>query len=109
VLANSLPRAKIIVFTRHGQMPRNTSNLRPERATIFAFTPSEEVRRQLSISWGVCAHRVEFSDDPNVTIDRAQKLLRDQKLSTRGDNLVIISDIIADGTRCDCVQLRTAN
>src|SRR5207253_763448 len=41
VLANSLVRSKIIVFTRHGRMARNTSNLRPERAIIFAFTPSE--------------------------------------------------------------------
>ena len=108
VLANSLPRSKIIVFTRHGQMPRNTSNLRPEHATIFAFTPSEEVRRQLSICWGVCPQRIDFSDDPNVTIERAQKLLREQKLTSPGDRLVIISDIIADETRCDCVQLRAA-
>src|SRR5438034_1421990 len=108
VLANSLPRSKIIVFTQHGQMPRNTSNLRPERATVFAFTPSEEVRRQLSICWGVCPQQIEFSNDPKMTIDTAQKLLRDQKLTSREDKLVIISDIIADGTRCDCVQLRNA-
>ncbi len=107
-LANSLTRAKIIVFTRHGTMARNTSNLRPQRATIFAFTSSEEVRRQLSICWGVCPQLIEFSDDPTVTIDRAQKLLRDQRLTARGDNLVIISDIIADETRSDCIQLRVA-
>ena len=108
VLANSLPRARLIVFTRHGTMARNTSNLRPQRATIFAFTPSEEVRQQLAICWGVCPQRIEFSDDPNVTIDRAQERLRDQKLTARGDNLVIVSDIIGDRTRWDCVQLRTA-
>ena len=34
------------------------TSLRPERATIFAFTPSEEIRRQLSICWGVCAARI---------------------------------------------------
>ena len=108
VLANSLARAKIIVFTRHGRMARNTSNLRPERATIFAFTPSEEVRQQLSICWGVCAARIEFSDDPNVTIETAQKYLRDQKLTTPGDNLVIISDVRARDAMVDCVQLRAA-
>jgi len=106
VLANSLARSKIIVFTRHGRMARNTSNLRPERATIFAFTPSEEVRGQLSICWGVCPLRIEFSDDPNVTIDTAQKYLRDQKLTTAGDNLVIISDVRARDALVDCVQLR---
>src|SRR5216110_909278 len=81
VLANSLPRAKIIVFTRHGTMGRNVSNLRPERATVFAFTPSEEVRRQLALCWGVCPIQIELSDDPNVTIETAQKYLRDQKLT----------------------------
>src|SRR5437588_713925 len=108
VLANSLTRAKIIVFTRHGRMAPNTSNLRPERATIFAFTPSEEVRQQLSICWGVCAARIEFSDDPNVTIETAQKYLRDQKLTTPGDNLVIISDVRSRDAMVDCVQLRAA-
>jgi pyruvate kinase len=108
VLANSLTRSKIIVFTRHGRMARNTSNLRPERATIFAFTPSEEVRRQLSICWGVCGQRIEFSDDPNATIETAQKFLRDQKLTSPGDNLVITSDVRARDGLVDCIQLRTA-
>ncbi len=108
VLANSLTRSKIIVFTRHGRMARNTSNLRPERAVIFAFMPSEEVRRQLSICWGVCPAQIEFSDDPNVTIETAQKYLRDQKLTTAGDNLVIMSDVRARDALVDCVQLRTA-
>lgn len=107
VLANSLPRSKLVVFTRHGQMARNTSNLRPEHSTIFAFTPSEEVRQQLSICWGVCAQRIEFSDDPNQTIETAAKFLRDQKLVSRGDNLVVISDVQARGERIDCVLLRT--
>jgi pyruvate kinase len=108
VLANSLARSKIIVFTRHGRMARYASNLRPERATIFAFTPSEEVRRQLSICWGVCPQRIEFSDDPNVTIETAATFLRDQKLTSPGDNLVITSDVRARDALVDCVQLRIA-
>src|ERR1700719_642048 len=106
VLANSLARSKIIVFTRHGRMARNTSNLRPGHATIFAFTPSEEVKRQLSICWGVCAIQIEFSDDPNVTIETAQKCLRDHKLTAPGDNLVVVSDVRARDALIDCVQLR---
>lgn len=108
VLANSLPRAKIIVFTRHGTMARNTSNLRPERATIFAFTPSEEVRRQVVLCWGTYPVRIKFSDDPNATIDAAEKYLRDSGLTAPGDNLVIISDVRAGEMLVDTVQLRTA-
>jgi len=107
VLANSLPRAKIIVFTLHGTMPRNVSHLRPERAPIFAFAASEEVRRRLCILWGVCPIHIEFDKDPNKTIQTAESVLRNQKLVTRGDNLVIISDIVAEGSRFDCVQMRT--
>jgi pyruvate kinase len=108
VLANSLPRAKIIVFTRHGTMARNTSNLRPEHSTIFAFTPSEEVQRQLALNWGTCPIRIKFSNDPNETIDAAEKHLRDHDLTSAGDNLVIISDIRAGDMLVDTVQLRVA-
>jgi len=107
LLANSLRRAKIIVFTRHGTMARNVSNLRPEHAPTFAFTLSEEVRRQLTLAWGVCPIRINFTRDPNRTIDVAEKYLRENKLTVEGDQLVIISDILAEGARFDCVQLRT--
>jgi len=108
VLANSLRRAKMIVFTRHGTMARNVSNLRPEHAPIFAFTPSEEVRRQLSILWGVYPVLLAFTKDPNATIEAAEKFLRENKLTAPGDQLVIISDVRAGESLVDCVQLRTA-
>jgi len=108
VLANSLHRAKIIVFTRHGAMARYVSNMRPEKAPIFAFTPSEDVRRLLSICWGVCPVKVEFRDDPNTTIETAEHFLRKNKLVNTGDHLVIITDLQAGAERVDSVQLRTA-
>ncbi|MEY2439612.1 MAG: pyruvate kinase [Verrucomicrobiota bacterium] len=107
-LANSVGRGKIIVFTRHGTMARNVSNLRPEHAPIFAFTPSETVRRQLSISWGVCPIRIDFTDDPNATINAAEEFLRNNKLTTPGDQLVIITDLRVGQDRIDSVQLRAA-
>src|SRR5438552_1426932 len=109
VLANSLQQAKLIVFTRHGTMARNVSNLRPENAPIFAFTSSGEVRRQLMICWGVYPVRIDFTADPNVTIEVAERLLREAKLTAPGDHLVIISDVRAGDDRIiDSVQLRTA-
>src|SRR3954471_10289874 len=108
VLANSLPRAKLVVFTHHGTMACYVSNLRPENARIFAFTPSEIVRRQLAICWGVYPERIDFDDDPAVTIHTAEKLLRAHGLTTPGDHLVIISDLRVDEDRVDAVQLRVA-
>ncbi len=109
VLANSLQQAKLIVFTRHGTMARNLSNLRPENAPIFAFTSSGEVRRQLTVCWGVYPVRIDFTADPNVTIAAAENFLREAKLTARGDHLVIVSDLRAGDDRIiDSVQLRTA-
>lgn len=105
-LANSLARAKIIVFTHHGTMARYVSNLRPEHAPIFAVASSEQVYRQLAICWGTFPIRVDFTGDPNATIDAAEKYLRTAKLIVPNDNLVIISDILAGQARVDCVQLR---
>jgi pyruvate kinase len=106
VLANSLERAKIIVFTHHGTMARYVSNMRPERAPIFAFTSSERVYRQIVICWGTHPILIEFTDDPNQTIDAALKYLRDQKLTEPDDNLVVLSDMLAGGLKIDCVQMR---
>ncbi|MDQ3198675.1 MAG: pyruvate kinase [Verrucomicrobiota bacterium] len=105
-LADSLPRAKILVFTRSGTMPRYVSNLRPERAPIFAVASTEAVHRQLAICWGVCALQLDFTEDPNATIEAALKHLRTAKLIAPNDNLVIISDVRAGEALVDCVQLR---
>jgi pyruvate kinase len=106
VLANSLSNSKLIVFTRHGSMPRYVSNMRPERAPIFAFTPSEEICRKLLLCWGTHPHVINFTADPNETIEAAEQFLFDAKLISVGDNLVILSDVLAEGERFDCVQLR---
>jgi len=105
-LANSLARAKIIVFTHHGTMARYVSNLRPERAPIFAVASNEQVCRQLAICWGMFPIQIDFTEDPNATIEAAEKYLRNAKLIAPNDNLVIISDVRAGQALVDCVQLR---
>jgi pyruvate kinase len=105
-LANSLARSKIIVFTHHGTMARYVSNLRPERAPIFAVASNEYVCRQLAICWGMFPIQIDFTEDPNATIEAAEKYLRDAKLIVPNDNLVIISDLRAGQALVDCVQLR---
>ena len=108
MLANSLPKAKLIVFTRHGTMARYVSNLRPDNAPIFAFTPSEYVCRQLALSWGTHPVLLEFTDDPNTTIEAAEKYLSAAGLTQAGDNLVVLSDLRAGGTQVDSIQVRQA-
>ena len=107
ILANSLLGSKLIVFTRHGTMARYVSNMRPQHAPIFAFAPNDEICRQLALCWGTYAFRTTFTNDPNKTIEAAEEFLRDNKLAATGDELVIVSDLVAGETLVDCVQLRT--
>src|SRR5712691_7574251 len=92
-LANSLQDSKLVVFTLQGRMARYASNLRPKRAPIFAFTPSDEVCRQLALYWGTFPACIDFTGDPDKTIAAAEKFLRKSKLAAPGNRLVIISDV----------------
>ena len=105
-LANSLEDSKLVVFTLHGRMARYASNLRPQRAPIFAFTPSEQVYRQLALYWGTFPVRVDFTGDPNKTIASAEKFLRKNKLAAPGNRMVIVSDVRMGRAMIDSIQLR---
>ena len=60
----------------------------------------------LAPSAGTHPTLIEFTDDPNRTIDAAERYLREAKLTEPGDNLVILSDVRAGDELVDCVQLR---
>ncbi len=106
MLADSLPDSKLVVFTLRGKMARYTSNLRPQRAPILAFTPSEEVYRQLALSWGVSPFRIDFCRNANETIASAEKFLHRKKLATAGNRIVIVSDVTMGQAMIDSIQLR---
>src|SRR6266540_578860 len=105
-LANSLHDSKLVVFTLQGRMARYASNLRPQRAPIFAFTPSEEVYRQLALYWGTFPARVDFSGGPDRAIAAAEKFLRKNKWAKPRDRMVIVSDVRMGRALIDSIQLR---
>ncbi|MFL6569553.1 MAG: pyruvate kinase alpha/beta domain-containing protein, partial [Chthoniobacterales bacterium] len=80
----------------------------PERSPIFAFTPSEQVYRQLAVVWGTHPVLMHFKDDPNSTIAEAERILANNRLTKPGDNLVVLTDVHARGEMFDSVQVREA-
>ena len=106
VLANSLPSAKLLVFTRSGYMADCLSNLRPLFAPIFAFAPSVEICRRLALNWGIFPHLLPLDADPNRTIRAAEEILLAHDLAKASDHLVVISDLLAGEQRFVSVQLR---
>ncbi len=106
VLAHELGDAGIVVFTRSGFLPFVLAALRPRGVPIYAFTDDEDVFRQLLILWGVEPFLMEFSEDPEATIVDAFSYLLRRQWCARGDNLVVITNVLAHGRIVDTIQLR---
>jgi pyruvate kinase len=88
--ARDLQAKAIVTFTRSGASARFMSQQRPE-APIIALTTSPEVRRRLSLCWGVTSRlcrKVETTEEMLDEVDAT--LLRDGTAQV-GDTLVIVS------------------
>jgi len=106
VLANSMERAALVVFTRRGMVADIVAGRRPHRAPIFAFAESEEVCRKVQLNWGTHPVVMPFDANPEVTIHNAERLLRERRLAEPGDNLIIVTDLLYGDDLYDSIQVR---
>ncbi len=106
VMADELKAKGILVFTRYGYMAQFTSWLRPKYSPIYAFTNSDTVCNQLNILWGTTPFVIQFITDPESTIRQAIQLLQEQGYLSQGDQVVIVSDILAHNKLINSVQMR---
>ncbi len=93
-LADSLPDARLIVLTRRGVLANHVAMLRPRTNGFYAFTPTDRVCRQLSLTRGVSAYCLPFSLNIEDTIRRLSEWLLEEKLVSSGTPVVIVSDIL---------------
>lgn len=106
-LADSIPKALLMVFTRSGMTAHQTALLRP-RSPIFAFTPESSLCSKFTLSRGVRSYQVPFEDDPKVTIAAAVKFLGEQRKLESGTPIIVVSEIHREGTSVDCILLEHA-
>lgn len=104
-IANNIEAKAILVFTRRGSTAGLISQCRPN-SPIYAFTNTPGVRRKLHLFWGVSPFRVEFSSDPEKTIERAIDILKRDNLAGLGDRIVVVSDILVNNEFVETIQLR---
>jgi pyruvate kinase len=107
VMANEVPDARIVTFTRQGFMARGLAALRPPRAPILAFTPAMEVLRQLKLLRSVEGFILPFDSNPDDTIKHAITHLLNSRRVQVGDKLIFVTDILSHDRLIDSVQLRT--
>ena len=104
-LAEDLKAKGILVITRRGVMVQYVTNARPFSPIIYAFTNDSRTRRQLALNRSVLAFRMEFSKEPEKTLDNALSALKFKLGLASGEKIVVISDVIA-GKGVDAIQIR---
>lgn len=107
VMANELPGSLLVTFTRQGFMAQGLAAMRPRNAMILAFTPSLETLRQLCFLRGVEPYLMNFSGDPDLTIESAVQQLKHLGRVAAGSKLIVVTDILSQDRLVDSIQLRT--
>ena len=104
-LAEGVKAKGIVVITRRGLMADLVANCRPFYTDIYAFTNMSQPRRTMMLNRGVFSFRIDFSSDPEKTLQTAFRILKDREQFQVGDKVVIISDVLAQ-QRVDSIQIR---
>jgi pyruvate kinase len=99
----------IVVFTRSGNSAHLISKDRP-RVPILAYTPSERVRRQLALWWGVWPRCIEMQGTTETLIEIVEHRLLEDKLIEPGEYVVIMGGLpVANWARTNFVKLHRIN
>ncbi len=106
LLAQDLGHSGIVVFTRSGFLAYRLAALRAQGVPIYAFTDNEALFRQLLLPWGVEPFLMEFSADPEDTIENALAYLKRRNWCGKGTWLVVITNALAHEKVIDTLQLR---
>jgi pyruvate kinase len=95
----------VVVFTRTGNSAHLISKDRP-RVPILAYTPSEDVRRQLALWWGVWPHCIGLQGTTEKLIEAVEHRLLEDKLIQKGEYVVIMGGLpVASRARTNFVKL----
>jgi pyruvate kinase len=80
----------LVAFTQSGDTGRRLSRLRT-KTPVLAFTPIEQVSRQLALSWGVQSHVIESYDTREKMERSVGERLTAVNQVKKGDRIVIVS------------------
>jgi len=92
--ARSVRARAIVAFTESGMTARLISKQRPV-SPLLAFTPSETIRRQMALYWGVRPFPMSRGGPPETWIADAEQRLTEEHLCTPGDIVAVVSGTMA--------------
>jgi pyruvate kinase len=95
-LARDLGASAIVASTESGYTARKMAKYRPG-VPVVASTPTERVRRQLALSWGVHAEHTPFTErGANDVIENAVQAALDAGVAESGDTVVVLSGMMTE-------------
>ncbi len=90
ISAKEIQAKAIVCFSKTGFTTLLASKFRPW-IPIIGFTASEEVRRKMSLYWGITPHIMKFPQSTDQMISETEKTLIKKRIIKRGDPIVIIA------------------
>ncbi len=89
-LAETLDARYLVTFTQSGATARQTSRMR-SRIPIIAFSPLEETRRQLAMTWGVQCYKLPTVYHTDDMVNQVDRVARAARIVEGGEQLVIVA------------------
>ncbi len=92
LLAREVDAKAIVTPTESGMTARLVSRYRPVHP-IIALSPNEGTIKQLSLSWGVIAIKVDRFEDTDDMIERAKGITVEMGFAKRGERIVLTAGL----------------
>ena len=89
-IARNTGAKALVAFSQTGDTVRRLSRLRSE-LPLYAFTPVEEVRDQLALSWGVQTFLTDFVEHTDDMFRQVDAKMLGLGLARRGDYVVVVA------------------
>jgi pyruvate kinase len=105
-VADSLRAPAIVVITRRGLLGQLVASFRPQHAIVYAFTNMSSIRRKLWLSRSVVPFVIDFSKNPEKTIQTALEKLAQRNRVLPGDPIVVITDVTGSNVSIPSIQVR---
>jgi pyruvate kinase len=98
-LARDVGASAVVAVSESGYTARKTAMFRPG-VPVVATTPTDRVRRQLAISWGVQPEYADYATDIEHVLDNAVEAAIDVGAAESGDTVVVLLGMMSglDGT-----------
>jgi pyruvate kinase len=103
-LARDVDAAAVVVVSESGYTALKTAKYRPG-VPVLAATPSDRVRRQLGLSWGINAQYAERENSATAIVQHAVEVALDAGVAENGDTVVVVSGMMTDLDGADTANM----